>query len=458
MENTTKYWMEDLETAPRSDLAKVQLEKLKNILAYCQSHSKFYKQKFQDAGVSISKIRKLGDIITLPLTSRDEIVEDQIEKGRLGGLMCTQFEEPGQTIGMTGVNFSATGRPIRAILSIEDAASQGRLAARGLVGAGVQPKDYLYMMDFPQFNLLYMHVGLGSINLGSKTLFAGMERAERNTSIFARLFPPGAFYISPSYSKFVTKLLKQTGNKFPIHAVMGWSEPGYSLPSWKERFAEMWREVSDQPDIPICDVYGMVEVGLLAFECVNQAGLHAFEDAYIYEVINPDTKEVLQPGVEGELVVTHLDREGMPLIRYRTGDITSLRLERCVCGRTHLRLMGIKGRLDQAIDIAGEKIYQSQIEEVLGSFKRYSGEFNVVMNGSGDLRSLELNILKDPNSEQYRSELELTCSRRLGVPVHIHLKTKEELLVFVHRSQKVFKAENCEQLQKEAANQQRAEA
>ena len=457
MRGTTEYWMEDVETASRPDLAKVQLEKLKKVLGYCQSRSKFYQKKFGDAGVSISKVKRLEDIDTLPLTSREEIVTDQMENGRLGSIMCTEFEEPGQTIGMTGIKFSATERPIRVIISIEDAASQGRLAARGLTCAGVQPKDYLFSMDFPQFNLLYMHMGLGCINLGSKNLSAGMERAERNTSIYTRLYPPGAFNISPTYSKLVTKLLKQTGKRYPIHAILGWSEPGYSLPSWKKQFKEMWGEVSDQPEITVCDVYGMVEVGLLAFECTNEKGLHGFEDAHIYEIIDPNTGDVLPPGEEGELVITHLEREGMPLIRYRTGDITSLQLERCECGRTHLRLMGIKGRLDQAINVAGKKIYQSQIEETLGSIKDYSGEFNVVVNGSEILSILELRVLKDSISEKVQRDLEDVCGKKLGVPVRIQYVAKEDLVTFVHRSQKVMRAESLERLKKEAASQLRGE-
>lgn len=417
MGGTNKYWMEDVETASRSDLAKIQLKKLKSTLAYCQSQSKFYQKKFQDADISVSNIKTLKDFESLPFTRRDEIVCDQKEKSRLGNLMCTNFEDPGQTIGMTGIKLSATGQPIRVIISVEDAAFQGILAARGLFGAGVEAKNYLYLMDYPQFNILYMHMGLGSINLGSKSILVGMERAERNSSIYTRLYPPNVYYISPSYSKFVTRLLKQTNKRYPIHAVLGWSEPGYSLPSWKERFRGMWGEVSSQAKITISDVYGMIEVGLLGFECVYQTGLHGFEDAYLYEIINTDTGKVLAEGEEGELVISHLYRYGMPLIRYRTGDITSLRLEKCACGRTHLRLMGIKGRLDQEIKIGGKKIYQGDIEEALGSCKGYSGDFNVVTNRSEESSCFELNILKDSISEAVTQEIEATCSKLMGVPV-----------------------------------------
>jgi len=458
MEAMSEYWLEDIETASRVNLERIQLEKLKKIIAYVEIHSEFYKKKFRENKVSSLKIQSLKDLCSFPLTSREEIVKDQRENSRLGSLMCTSFDEPGQTIGMTGVRFSATGEPIRVILSIEDAASQGRLGARGLICAGVERKDYLYIADFPQFNLLYMHLGLGSINLGSTSILVGMERGERNVHTYTPRFPPSSFYISPTYSKFVTRLLKDAKMRYPIHAVLGWSEPGYSLPSWKERFRGMWGEVSVSSKITICDVYGLVELGLLGFECINEMGLHGFEDAYIYEIINPKTGDILKPGNEGELVITHLEREGMPLIRYRTGDITSIQYEPCNCGRTHLRLMGIKGRLNQGIKVSGQTIFQSNIEEALGSFKGYSGDFNATTNGSEELSQLDINIFQGETSKQFHKELEDGCSKKLGVPVAIHLKAKEDLAIFTHRSQKVFNTKDWDLLKKEADKQLRAEA
>lgn len=451
------YWMEDVETLSRRALADMQTEKLKSMLAYCQSHSEFYKKKYRDAGISISGTQTLEDMVHLPLTGRAELEKNQQEKGRFGTLVCNDGREPGQTIGMTGVKFSATNRPIRLIMSVEDAASQGKLAARGLTCAGIQPKDYMYLMDFPQFNFLYMHLGLGSVNVGSKSILVGMERAKRNTSIYTSMYPPTCFYISPTYSKLVTGLLKQTNRRYPIRTVLGWSEPGYSQPSSRSLFVEMWGEVSSEPKVNICDVYGMVELGLLGFECPENTGLHGFEDAYIYEVIDPDTGSVMEPGKEGELVITHLERTAMPLIRYRTGDITSIQREPCACGRTHLRLMGIRGRLDQTVRIGGKRIYQSDIEEAMGAVKGFSGDFNVMVDGVEAVKELNIDVLEMEKVEQVRRDLESVCSKSLGIPVKISFKPKTDMLTFVHRSQKVFRSEDRERLKREADNQRRAE-
>ncbi|MCL5961849.1 MAG: hypothetical protein M1358_21465, partial [Chloroflexi bacterium] len=361
------FWMKDIETASPERIRELQLLKLRKMLGYVEERSKFYQEKFSKEKVSISKVAKLDDLCKLPFTTRDEIVADQEKHGRMGRLMATEFTDPGQSIGLTGVKFSASGQRIRVIISVADAAFQGKLAARGLASAGVTPDDYLYIADYPQFNLLYMHMGLGSINLGSKSLLVGMERAERNSSIFPSLYPPSAYYITPSYAKFVLALIEKTGKKHPIRTVLGWSEPGYSLPSWRKRFEKKWAEVSSAPGVKVCDAYGLVEVGLLGFECRQLNGLHGFEDAYIYEVVDPKTGATLSPGEEGELVVTHLERFGMPLIRYRTGDITTIDDRPCTCGRTHLRLKGIKGRYSQRLEIAGKTIYASQVEEIIGS-------------------------------------------------------------------------------------------
>jgi phenylacetate-CoA ligase len=457
VEKDNQYWAKDEETLPRAELEKLQVEKLNGRLAYLEKHSDFYRRKFEKCTSALSGLKSIEHIRDLPFTDRDEIYMDQQERGRLGSLMCTSFEESGHTIGMTGVKFSTSGKPLRIIMSIEDAAWQGRLAARGLSSAGIKPDDYLYLMDFPQLNLLYMHLGLGSINLGSKSILVGMERSERNTSIYSRLYPPTCFYISPSYSKMVTQMLKRTGRKFPIHAIMGWSEPGYSIPVWRERFTQMWLETTSESTVELYDVYGLVELGLLGFECSAHNGLHGFEDAYIYEVIDPDTKQVLAPGQEGELVVTHLERTAMPLIRYRTGDITAIETAQCNCGRTHLRLSGIKGRLEQSIIVNGRRIYQSQIEEAIGGVKEYSGDFNIMVAGEEVRNRLDINILRNEVTERSKSEMEDLCTAKLGVPVQLHLKEKGDLIVFIHRSQKIINVKDVDRLKKEAASQLKAE-
>jgi phenylacetate-CoA ligase len=453
----TRFWMKDIETAGRGEIKELQLSKLKKMLEYVEARSRFYQEKFTRDKVSVSKIKTLDNLSALPFTTRDEIVDDQEKYGRLGRLMATDFSTPGQTLGLTGVKISASGQPIRVIISLADAAFQGKLGARGLTCAGVSDTDYLYIADFPQFNLLYMHIGLGSVTLGSKSIMVGMERAERNNTIFPSLYPPSVYYINPTYSKFVLKILQKSGKKYGIRAVLGWGEPGYSIASLRERFQEKWAEVSSAPEVKVCDVYSMVEMGLLAFECRQQNGLHGFEDAYIYEIIDPETEEPLPAGEEGELVITHLQREGMPLIRYRTGDITTVDDSPCPCGRTHLRLKGIKGRYSQRLKIAEKTIYASQVEDIVARFKQYLGEFNILTDGAQALDRLDLAFAQEDMPSNLAMAIQKELGERLGVPIQITPVNKQDLIIFTHRSCKIIDRQKLEFYKKEVADQIKTE-
>ncbi|MBI5444301.1 MAG: hypothetical protein HY900_24210 [Deltaproteobacteria bacterium] len=451
MGSVTGSWAEEIETAGRDELRKLQLEKLNRSLSYCAARSPFYRRKLAGSK-GAGALRFLEELPELPLTSRAELEADQRTHGRAGTLLCTDYGAPGDAIGLTGVKVSATGVPLKAVVSVEDCASQGKLAARGLAGAGVTPADYLYVMDFPQFNLLYLHVGLGSINLGSKSILAGMERAKRNVRTYAPLFPPSAVYISPSYSKFVLPLLRESGRRYPIRTVLGWSEPGYSVPSVRETLTAAWQEVSEAPRVDLRDVYGMVEVGLLGFSCSQKAGLHGFEDAYLYEVVDPVSGDVLPPGREGELVITHLERTAMPLVRYRTGDVTSLTSEPCACGRTHLRLSGIKGRLSQRLEAQGKTLYPADLEQALAR-SGYGGPFNAVTDAGATPEGLSLDVSKAAMAAMDPRGVEESCSGELGVTVRLEVREDRDLLAFPHRAVKCYPSRDFERLRDAAARQ-----
>ncbi|MBI5444519.1 MAG: hypothetical protein HY900_25315 [Deltaproteobacteria bacterium] len=449
----TRFFQRDVETATRDRVAQVQAAKLGTTLEYVSERSGFYRAKFKN--LSLEKVRAVGDLAGLPFTERSEILSDQAEHGQLGRLMCTEFTDPGQVIGQTGDRFSTTGDPIRVIATAADLAFQGKLAARGLVSAGVGRDDYFYIADFPQFNLLYMHTGLGSINVGSKSLLIGMERAERNILVYMPLYPPSAFFISPSYSKVMVDLLKKAGKKFPIRTVVGWSEPGYSLASVRAELRRLWGEVSTQGEPRVCDAYGMIEVGYLGCECRDQAGIHGFEDGYVYEVVDPNTGAPLRVGEEGELVVTHLEREGMPLIRYRTGDITTLDDSPCSCGRTSLRLRGIRGRWQERLEIAARIVYGGDVAEAL-SAGGYRGPLNVLAGGTAASEALEV-VIEDVGPDELE-RLRLWLIQRLNVPVKLTAAEGEGLVTYLHRSRAVIDRTRLDALRREAAAQSMVES
>jgi phenylacetate-CoA ligase len=453
----TYFWQKDIETASRSDIRKMQEKKLAGILEYVEARSGFYQNKFDECGVSASDVSTLDDLKRLPFTERDEIVGNQEEHGGFGTLRCNDFREPGQAIGQTGDRFSRTGKPIRAIVSQTDLATQGMLSARGLMSAGIISKDYLYIADFPQFNLIYMHTGLGSINVQSISLLVGMERAERNIGIYMELYSPTAFFISPSYAEFMGNLILKMGRKFPVKTLLGWNEPGYSLPAVRARIEELWQSISLEQGVKVCDAYGMIETGYLGFECRHQNGIHGFEDACIYEIIDPVTKELLKPGEEGELVVTHLEREGMPLIRYRTGDITSLDDSPCPCGRTHVRMKGIKGRWAERLEVKGINIYSSQVDEAMARIREYKGGYNILVDGDRRVDQLEVAVDKDQAPSTLATDMKARLEKELRVPVKITAVQTSDLLIYPHRSRRIIEKANREDYRKEAAAQMAVE-
>jgi phenylacetate-CoA ligase len=207
----------------------------------------------------------------------------------------------------------------------------------------------------------------------------------------------------------------------------------------------------------VYDVYGMTELGFLAFECSHQNGLHGFEDAYIFEVIDPERGNVLPPGGEGELVVTHLEARGMPLVRYRTGDITGIDDGPCPCGRSHLRLKGIKGRYSQRLNISGKTIYLNQIEDIVGRFKDYSGDFNVLIDGAQTLDRLELALAEEEVNSDLLAKMQREFEKRLGISVQIATVKREDLLIFPHRSFKIIDRKKLGSLKKEIRDQFKVE-
>lgn len=451
------YWQKGIETLPRPELRHLQDRRLLRMLAWVAEHSQFYRDKFARSAADVGAVTGVDSLRQLPFTDRAEVHADQAGHTGIGTLRCVDESAAGQTIGLSGARFSVTGRQLRILVSATDAGTQGKLAARGLTAAGIGPADYLYVADHPQFSLLYMHVGLGSINVGAKSLLVGMERARRNVRVFMPLYPPTAFYTTPSYSRVLAGLLREAGARYPIRTVIGTGEPGCSLPGVRARMEGEWQSVSTADSVQVRDSYGLPELGLLGFECSARCGMHGFEDAYVYELIDPDSGEPAARGAEGELVVTHLERDGMPLIRYRTGDITRLDEAPCECGRTHVRLLGVRGRLAERLSVGARRLYPGSVEDALAGITAYGGEFNILVNGSASPAQLELALDAARLAPEAVAGIEAELGRRLQVPVRVRLAREPELLVFPHKSWRLIDAAQRNACAAEARRQARLE-
>jgi phenylacetate-CoA ligase len=209
--------------------------------------------------------------------------------------------------------------------------------------------------------------------------------------------------------------------------------------------------------VKACDAYGLIEVGLLGFECRLQEGLHGFEDSYMYEIVDPKTGEILDAGEEGELVVTHLAREGIPLIRYRTGDITSIDDSPCPCGRTHLRLQGVKGRWTDRLEVQGKVLYASLVDEAMAQIGEYKGGHNIFINGTRKLDTLEIAVDQDQIAPSLSERMRKRIEGALNVPVRLKSLPASQLFVFPHRSRRIIDQSNVDTYQKELKTQMAVE-
>jgi len=225
----------------------------------------------------------------------------------------------------------------------------------------------------------------------------------------------------PTYATFLKALEQDTGTELKFKRLFLWGEVGGSVGPVRKRLSKAF-------DAKVHDIYAMQEFGVLAAECKAQKGLHGFEDQFVYEIVDPSTGEVLDDGKEGELVVTDLHRSAFPLIRYRTGDITSIERGKCRCGRTHLRLAGIKGRVSETVTgEAGARAYPAEILAMLEENPHVTGVFRVVPGAGTFIETKE-----NKQMAQYYVE------KRGGPPGKV---TFERVLPrFLHRTEYVVNA------------------
>lgn len=411
-------WDRAVEQQPRE---AIEAEKRRKFLAVAQravARSRFYSEKWGRAKVRVGEGLALAD---LPCTDRDEL--HGFLEARLGEALCvprsacTLF---GYT-GSQGITYS--GRPLRLLLSQRDLRTHADSVARGLFGIGVRPGERVYLGEDPRLNPMYVYLTQGVARLSAQGMQHGTWRSQRTVDYVMALIPPHHLFLTPSFALFLQEMVAQRSLRLPLRTISGWGEPGYSLPSFRGKVEEAWSKVSQHP-VKAYDCYGLMEAGPLAFACPAQEGLHGFEDRFIYEVIDPRTGQALPPGTPGELVVTSLEAEVLPLIRYRTGDVTTVADGPCPCGRTHLRLQGILGRTTEAVEVGGRPIWPGRVRDALARLGQ--GDNFRIVQGPGE--ALQVHLGGEPQDGGLESRL----ADALGVRAQVAWKGKE-LPRYLHR-------------------------
>jgi phenylacetate-CoA ligase len=366
-----------LETAPRADLASLQLDRLRWTVSQA-ARSPYYAKLFADLKLGPDSINTLDDLRRFPCTDKQHLRD-----GYPYGLLAA----PKDDIVRMHHSSGTTGMAIAVFHTMRDIEHWADLIARCLHMVGVRKGDvFQNMMTYGLFTGgLGLHYG--AEKLGCLIIPTGAGNSHRQIQ-FMRIFDTTFIHIIPSYALALLGAFEEVGvdpRSLSLKLAVGGAEP-YSE-GMRERLQEAW-------GVPFYNCYGLSEMQGpgVAFECPEQQGLHIWEDSYLVEVIDPETGEPKNEGEEGELVLTSLTREAMPLIRYRTRDLTSLITEPCPCGRTHRRLARIEGRSDDMFIVRGVNIFPLQIERVLMSMPEVGRNYLIVVDRDGYVDRLTVRV------------------------------------------------------------------
>jgi phenylacetate-CoA ligase len=401
-------YFDPVETVSREELDALQLKRLRAVVTRA-ARSPFYREKFKAAKVNANTLKTLDDVRRLPLTVKQDL-RDTYPYG-----LCV---EPVEKLIRVHASSGTTGSPTAVLYTRKDIETWAGLMARCLYMVGVRPGDILQNMS--GYGLFTGGLGIhyGSERLGCLTIPAGAGNSARQVKLI-RDFGVTVVHIIPSYALHFAEHLKKEGidpASLPIRIALVGAEPHTD---------ETRRRIENIFGLKAYNSYGLTEMNGpgVAFECVEQNGMHLWEDAYFLEVLNPETLEPAKPGETGEIVMTTLSRQGMPLIRYRTRDLSRLVPGPCPCGRTHARIDRIAGRSDDMLIIKGVNIYPMQIEQVLMSMPEVGRNYLIILEREGPMDQLKVQVEID--EAHFVEDMRALT----GLQKRITAKLRDELLV-----------------------------
>ncbi len=358
------FFNPQMETLPREEIEKLQIQRLRKTLLFFKNSCSVLKEKYRK--INPEDIKELGDIKYLPFTTKDELRE---------AYPFRHIAVPVEKCRRMHMSSGTTGVPVINAMTESDIRQWGEIMARCLRAAGLTAQDRLQIM--PSFGLFNGGFGFhyGAERLGCFVIPAGAGRSLLQLKMIKELGTTAIGAIA-SYPARLIEVAKESGFDFRETrlrvAILG-----------AETWSDVYRQrIEEEMGVKTFDIIGMTETGGvgLGIDCEAREGIHVWEDHYLVEIVDPETGNPLPPGEEGELVVTTLTREGLPLIRYRTRDITRiLSFDPCPCGRTHLRLDRIKGRCDDMLKVKGVNFYPSQVEGILLKYHQFSPYYQIIL-------------------------------------------------------------------------------
>jgi phenylacetate-CoA ligase len=369
---------------PREEIARLQLRRLKASVKNACDNVAFHRRRMKALGFEPGDLKRMDDLAGLPFSLKTDL-RDHYPFGL--------FARPQAQVMRLHASSGTTGKPTVVGYTAKDIATWADLMARSLACAGARPGNIIH--NAYGYGLFTGGLGAhyGAERLGATVVPMSGGSTERQIVLITD-FGARVLCSTPSYALAMAEVAEKQGvdlRKSRLEIGVFGAEP------WSEA---MRREVEARLGLKAVDIYGLSEImgPGVACECEEaQAGLHGWEDHFIFELIDPETGKAVKEGEAGELVITTLTKEALPMIRYRTRDITRLTTERCACGRTHVRIKRITGRNDDMLIIRGVNVYPSQIESVLVGLPDVAPHYQLVVEKKGTLDHLSIEVELMPN-------------------------------------------------------------
>ncbi|SIR07649.1 phenylacetate-CoA ligase [Haladaptatus litoreus] len=403
----------DTEAASRDELRTLQDGRLAETVAHAYENVPFYQNALDEAGVSPEDVESIEDISELPFTTKEDF-RDNYPDG--------MFAVPREDIHRIHASSGTTGKPKIVSYTEDDLGVWREVMARSLFAAGVKPEHVV--QNAYGYGLFTGGLGFhdGVQELGACVIPVGGGNTARQIDMLQDL-ESDVLSCTPSYCLYLAEAAEERGidpRDLPLSTVVIGAEP-FTDP--------MREEIEEALDVTAVDVYGLSEIigPGVSIECADvQNGLHIWEDHFYPEVVDPNTGEPLPEGEEGELVITSLTKEALPVLRYRTGDMTSLNYEKCDCGRTMVRMGNVTGRADDLLIVRGVNVYPSQIEEVMVDLDAVAPHYRIDLTRDDNLDRMKITVEYHEKIEASPEELKAEIQSRLGEVLDV---TPDELEV-----------------------------
>lgn len=409
-----EYWQPEIETMPRQQLERLQVEKLKRTIEVCLK-SPFYGKRLGELGITPDSIQTVEDIRKIPFTTKADL-RDSYPFGLVGGNMDDAIRIHSSS--------GTTGHPTVVVYSRHDINSWANMIARNMYMVGCRKSDVF--QNSSGYGMFTGGLGFqyGAEALGATTVPAAAGNSKRQI-MFIKDFGTTCLHAIPSYAIRLAEVFREEGvdpASTKLHTLFIGAEPHTD---------EQRRRIERLLGVKAYNSFGMTEMNGpgVAFECKEQDGMHLWEDNYIVEIVNPDTLEPVPDGEIGEMILTTLDRTMMPILRYRTRDLTRIIPGTCKCGRTHRRIDRIKGRTDDMFIIKGVNVFPMQVEKVLVQYPGLGSNYLITLDtvDDNDLMTVEVE-LDDMCTDVYPELQQMTRNIQRALKDEILLTPKVKLV------------------------------